>query len=590
MRYLQVGGLAAGLASDPSGLGNIEQFVRGAPAQAAGMMQGNPAIGPALGQSFGPGQVKDLFSPIGVGRNEQNPMMGGDNKSPLPVTPVGGGGGLGGGGGGGFGGYAHGGYVTEAGYYEKGGSSERVPLPRPNPLDQRLYEHWRKVRPGGRPASPEVYDPFPEGWSDRLHPAPEPRNPFDPTRSFEVPYTEGSQRFGRPSGPISRQEYLSPVGQLSYPVPQPPDQMRLTPEWMNTTRGSRAAGAPVPTPGSFQRGGSSERIPLPRPDPRPERQHFRTDPLFEWLGRLGQESQSQQMPPVPTPGSFQRGGSSEPIPLPRPDPRFGSSNEAEEYHKRGLIYAPYDKPLRKRPAEVPYFDFHQQFPTLSPGSSDELFDTSPFENRRFYERNPLQRGGGLGIPQMNTMGSQAHYSAINLRPAIGRTPGVHLMASSSVPGRTDRIPMRASPGSYVLPADVVSGLGQGNTHAGARMWGQAISAAAGPAGAGTMGAMRRGSLPKPPQMRMTSRSLGALSKGFAEGGAPGIGHNMGPPLDEDEYVPIVTAGGEVLIDPEVVAALGNGSEILGKRRLAESVLKVRKQTIREMKRLPSPVK
>jgi len=202
----------------------------------------------------------------------------------------------------------------------------------------------------------------------------------------------------------------------------------------------------------------------------------------------------------------------------------------------------------------------------------------------------LQRGG-LGIPQMNTMGSQAHYSALNMRPAIGRPPGVHLMQSSSIPGRTDRIPMRAKPGSYVLPADVVSGLGQGNTHAGAGMWAKAIMASV--PGAGTMGALKRGSMPKPPQPsfgRMMSRPTKTFANGgvvyFANGG--GMGHNGGPPM-EDEYVPIITAGGEVLIDPEVVEALGNGSETLGKRKLAESVLKVRKQTIEHLKSLPRPI-
>src|SRR5262249_11465308 len=107
-----------------------------------------------------------------------------------------------------------------------------------------------------------------------------------------------------------------------------------------------------------------------------------------------------------------------------------------------------------------------------------------FAHGGYVDQPGYYQRGGLGVPQMNTMASQAHYSAINMRPAIGRPLGVHLMASSSIPGRTDRIPMRARPGSYVLPADVVSGLGQGNTHAGARMWGQAIMASV--PGAGTM--------------------------------------------------------------------------------------------------------
>jgi hypothetical protein len=248
--------------------------------------------------------------------------------------------------------WAQGDYVAEPGYYERGGSGDEeeyrkrglvyAPHDRPlrKPVEKVPYLEFHRQFPS--------LPPGPEGPFEDV------TSPFENRRQQTTRdvVREGSQRFGRPSTPVSRQEYLPPVQQLSYPVPPPPDQMRLTPDWMNTLRGSNAAGAPLPTPGS------------------------------------------------------------------------------------------------------------------------------------------LQRGGGLGIPQMNTAASQAHYSAINMRPAIGRAPGVHLMASSTVPGRTDRIPMRAAPGSYVLPADVVSGLGQGNTHAGAKMWGQAIMAAVGPAGAGTMGGMR----------------------------------------------------------------------------------------------------
>jgi hypothetical protein len=184
--------------------------------------------------------------------------------------------------------------------------------------------------------------------------------------------------------------------------------------------------------------------------------------------------------------------------------------------------------------------------------------------------------GGLGPAQMRSMGSQAHYSGANVRPAIN-PPGVHLMAAST-PGRTDRIPMRTKAGSYVLPADVVSGLGQGNTQAGAKMWGQALMAAAGPAGAGVMGGgLRRGAVPRLPSMPRMG-GMGSATKGFADGG-----------MVEDEYVPIVTAGGEVLIDPEIVLAIGNGSEMMGKRKLADSVLKVRKQTLDHIKSLPRPV-
>src|SRR5262249_10560428 len=126
--------------------------------------------------------------------------------------------------------------------------------------------------------------------------------------------------------------------------------------------------------------------------------------------------------------------------------------------------------------------------------------------------------GGLGIPQMDTPGKEAHFGALDVQraehfppfhlgpvhtahaPAVrgniaarpsGRirstpvrsmpSPRLHL-THSSVPRRTDRTPMHARTGSYVIPADVVSGLGQGNTYAGAKMWGQAIAHSAGPYG------------------------------------------------------------------------------------------------------------
>ena len=54
------------------------------------------------------------------------------------------------------------------------------------------------------------------------------------------------------------------------------------------------------------------------------------------------------------------------------------------------------------------------------------------------------------------------------------SPGAHLI-NSTVSGRTDRIPMRARTGCFVIPADVVSGLGEGNTMAGAKMWGDLLT-------------------------------------------------------------------------------------------------------------------
>jgi hypothetical protein len=204
--------------------------------------------------------------------------------------------------------------------------------------------------------------------------------------------------------------------------------------------------------------------------------------------------------------------------------------------------------------------------------------------------------GGLTPSAMGTAAKQAYYTGLNTQRAarmpgarLGaiRAPSIHLI-SSSVPGRVDRIPMRARTGSYVLPADVVSGLGQGNTAAGAKMWGQALSHSIGPMG--IKNAIRQRSL-KAPSLRMPSpnvnpRDYGGVSAGFA---GRGIGRFAIGGSDE-EFTPIVTAGGEIVVDPEIVVALGGGDAEAGKKMLADSVTSVRKQTVQHMKQLPDPVK
>jgi hypothetical protein len=149
---------------------------------------------------------------------------------------------------------------------------------------------------------------------------------------------------------------------------------------------------------------------------------------------------------------------------------------------------------------------------------------------------------------------------------------VHLI-SSSVPGRTDRIPMKAAPGSFVLPADVVSGLGQGNTQAGAKMWGQAIAAKIGPMGIENTMRMRAARAPTA-SLRMGRSS----ARGFAAGGEI-----------DDELVPIVVAGGEALVDPLIVEAMGGGDPVRGKKELMDSVMTVRNHVIKHLKSLPRPV-
>jgi hypothetical protein len=125
--------------------------------------------------------------------------------------------------------------------------------------------------------------------------------------------------------------------------------------------------------------------------------------------------------------------------------------------------------------------------------------------------------------------------------------GVHLGAiHSPVAGRTDHLPMHVPSGSYVIPADIVSSLGEGNTMAGYRA------------------------------VKMMFK--GAPYGAYAAGG--GVG----------EPVPIVAAGGEYVLSPDEVIWAGGGDLDAGHRSLDKWITDTRKDLINTLKKLPGPKK
>lgn len=143
---------------------------------------------------------------------------------------------------------------------------------------------------------------------------------------------------------------------------------------------------------------------------------------------------------------------------------------------------------------------------------------------------------------------------------------------SPTAGRADRVPMGAKPGSYVMPADVISGIGGGNTMSGANALNQLFKM--GPYGA----AMPH---PKAPgAMRMPTAGMMRGRKGFADGGETG----------EEPKTEIATSGGEFVIPVDRVAEIGGGSVERGHEILDGMVMQIRKKTIRTLKRLPAPKK
>jgi len=129
----------------------------------------------------------------------------------------------------------------------------------------------------------------------------------------------------------------------------------------------------------------------------------------------------------------------------------------------------------------------------------------------------------------------------------GASDGVHLgPIHSPVAGRTDHLPMHVPSGSYVIPADIVSSLGEGNTMAGYRA------------------------------VKMMFRD--AAAGAYAAGG--GVG----------EPVPIVAAGGEYVLSPDEVIWAGRGDLDAGHRALDNWITGTRKELIKTLQKLPGPKK
>ena len=157
-------------------------------------------------------------------------------------------------------------------------------------------------------------------------------------------------------------------------------------------------------------------------------------------------------------------------------------------------------------------------------------------------RNPFAVGGGPGSAPWNVRRST------HPRQPAGLIRG-------STPGRRDAVPTSVRNGSFVVPADTLSALGEGNSQAGAEILGRMLKT--GSYGSDAMRGIHR-----------------------ADGG--------GVEVDDDGDVPIQASDGEFLIDPETVAEIGHGDLKAGYRVLEKFVLRVRKEHIASLRKLKGP--
>ena len=164
---------------------------------------------------------------------------------------------------------------------------------------------------------------------------------------------------------------------------------------------------------------------------------------------------------------------------------------------------------------------------LKKGSSQETISSNIREMMR------------AGHPQQQAIAAALSQSR-RARAEGGVSEKIHVgPIHSNVAGRTDHLPINVPSGSYVIPADIISAMGEGNTMAGFK-YANAV-----------------------------------------------FGTQQNSP--EHEPVEIVAAGGEYVITPENVAdRIGGGDVDAGHKNLDEFVKDYRAKTIKTLSKLPGP--
>jgi hypothetical protein len=140
-------------------------------------------------------------------------------------------------------------------------------------------------------------------------------------------------------------------------------------------------------------------------------------------------------------------------------------------------------------------------------------------------------------------------------------------------GRSDTVPMSVKKGAYVIPADIVSALGDGNSQAGASKLASKFGA---PYGAPMP---KIGRAPKPHFMGI-QKTAKPIRQRFANGGIDG---------DQSSVADIIASHGEFVLSPEQLEARF-GSLDLAHEAMDKFVENVRKKNAKISRKLPGPKK
>jgi hypothetical protein len=143
---------------------------------------------------------------------------------------------------------------------------------------------------------------------------------------------------------------------------------------------------------------------------------------------------------------------------------------------------------------------------------------------------------------------------------------------STVPGRTDLHNTHVASGSYILPADFVSGQGQGNSLAGMQNLNHLFHM--GPYGTSPMGMPHGPGAPRPP------KPMGMMHSGGGKGGSKHVG----------TPTPVVLAGGEFAVPPEKLMEVVHPNLSKAHQIMDAWVIHERKKLRKTLAKLPGPAK
>ena len=177
--------------------------------------------------------------------------------------------------------------------------------------------------------------------------------------------------------------------------------------------------------------------------------------------------------------------------------------------------------------------------------------------------------------------------------------------TGSTPGRADAIATTVPDGSHIIPADVVSSLGEGNSGAGFEHLKRIFPHSSQHRAFGGSAAMppipHETSIPGTPHIstphltgiphpHITALPHMAGMPHLARAtGLGAIPHMTQPHMASGGGVPVKLSDGEMAVSPEDVRRIGNGDMDKGHHLIDEWILKTRKESIAKLKRLPGPV-